>query len=65
LAKAASAQNTTSLPSFCRHSVSGNRSSFQSCALWALPGRNFAAKQSPGLPNRNSGWRQTDPKYPL
>src|ERR1017187_1633254 len=53
------ARNTTSLPSFCYRGVpsgpSGRSSSSQSSALWTLPGRSFAARQSPSRLNSSSG----------
>src|SRR5271166_1413667 len=56
LAKAASARNTTSLPSSCWRSISGSNSSAQSSALCTLPGRSLPARQSPSPLNSNSGW---------
>jgi hypothetical protein len=47
LAKAASARKTTSLLSRCCRSISGSSSSSQPSALWTLPGRSLAARQSP------------------
>ena len=43
----------------------GHEQVLQSSALETLPGRSFAATQSPGSVNRNGGWSQTDSKCPL
>src|ERR1039457_3950788 len=43
------------LTQFLWCSISGNNSSAQSSALCTLPGRSFAAKQSPSALNSNSG----------
>ena len=55
LAKAASARNTTSLPSSCWRSISGSSSSSQPSALETLPGRSLAARQSPSRLNSTAG----------
>jgi hypothetical protein len=55
-AKAASARNTTSLPSICCRLTSDTSSSSQSSALCTLPGRSFAATQSLSPLNIASGW---------
>jgi hypothetical protein len=55
-AEAASARNATRCPSARWRSISGTSNSSQSSALETLPGRSFAATQSPRSLNRNSGW---------
>lgn len=47
LGEAASARNTTSVPSSCWRSISGRSISSQSSPLCTLPGRSFAPRQSP------------------
>ena len=55
LAKAASARKTTSLPCACWRLISGSSHSSQPSALWTLPGRSLAARQSPSRLNSSSG----------
>src|SRR5216683_6394876 len=49
------ARKTTSLPCRCWRSISGSSSSSQLSALWTLPRRSFAARQSPSRLNSSSG----------